>query len=147
MGYPDFVYLPLHEAAQRLIASPRSVRRWIKSGRFPGTIRVGVQLRIPYVAVLAFARGRSSPGLRVPFPDKPTLTIPELAARWRVSERTIRRISRRVLPFHEARSGSVVLSGDVRRCETVFRYPEEAEDGPDDPAASIVSGFDLLEDE
>jgi len=47
-------YLPVDEAARVLLRHPEQVRRYLREGRFPTAVKIGLMWYIPRADVLAF---------------------------------------------------------------------------------------------
>jgi len=86
---PEREYLTPVEVSELLELSPKTVHRFALNGVLAGCIRVRQQFRIPQAAVTDFELGR--PSTPAAHATKRSFTVFELAARWRVSARTVER--------------------------------------------------------
>lgn len=58
MAWPDKAFLTVHQAARLLQRHPEQVRRYLREGRFPGALKLGLMWYLPEAEVRAFAQHR-----------------------------------------------------------------------------------------
>ncbi len=58
MAWPDKAFLTVDQAAHLLQRHPEQVRRYLREGRFPGALKLGLMWYVPKAEVRTLARHR-----------------------------------------------------------------------------------------